>query len=580
MRLIRLKITDPKRFRGLQNGFEIYFLREMNLDEAEDFNPYILAGPNGSGKSNLLEALASIFYHLECMNLTYRPDSFEFDEIGNPRGFQSEYAMPDGFELEYLIRPHANFNYLWSSEYAHIKIIKECERPPVIYWPNRDKFDKDKDIVLTRDEIRAVLPDFVIGYSSGENEILSLPFFKMRFIHFDEYNEIIKNENPYPGAPEGRLTFLNNEFNQAILLSNLLLQDEGSLKPFKDEVGIEDIKIFRIIIKEYIKFNSKQSTEYQLNKADYPQSLIQSYEDEYGEIQYKLHITQNVEQVIQKFKSCATCQYYDNDSDELYLDFWVNDQTKEAFKFYFETPIKIFQAFQILLTLNLYTISERLKKDMYQSDSLYVNETIPTLPSDERIMRFKDFLIKKAGVEGNLLLKEFSDGEHQFLHSLGLCLLYKDTKSLFLLDEPDTHFNPDWRAKFISSLRGCIENTSNVDEKTTREMLITTHSPFLISDSKSEYVFVFTNNKETGQVEVVRPEYTTLGASINKITMMTFNKKETIGGYAEKQLNVIKNKFEAGEPGQGLIDEVNELLGDSVEKVLFVKKVLASMEYE
>lgn len=215
---------------------------------------------------------------------------------------------------------------------------------------------------------------------------------------------------------------------------------------------------------------------------------------------------------------------------------------------------------------------------MYQSASLYVNETIPTLPSDERIMRFKDLWIQKSGIAENILSKSLSDGEHQFLHSLGLCLLYKDKKCLFLLDEPETHFNPDWRAKFISSIRDCFKD--KYSKSTMREMLITTHTPFLISDSKKEYVLVFNKNTEFKTVEVARPDYNTLGASINKITMQSFGKTETIGRYAEKQLDEIKERFEAGAPKHELIDEVNNLLGDSVEKVLFVKRVLDSMEDE
>jgi len=62
--------------------------------------------------------------------------------------------------------------------------------------------------------------------------------------------------------------------------------------------------------------------------------------------------------------------------------------------------------------------------------------------------------------------------------------------------------------------------------------------------------------------------------------MKTFGKTETIGGYAEKQLNEIKQRFETGAPKQELIDEVNNLLGDSVEKVLFLKRVIDSMEDE
>jgi restriction system-associated AAA family ATPase len=571
MKLLRLKITDPAGFRSLQAGFEVHFLREWNYAEAGEFNPYILAGPNGSGKSNVLEVLAAIFYHIECMYLNYRPVSFEYDEIENPKGFRSEIASPNGFEIEYYISASDTLNISEAQKYAHIKIVMETNKFPIIYLVNRD------NKILTSNEAKEVLPDFVLGYSSGENEILSLPFFKMRFIHFDEYKDYLIRQIPYSSVPEGRLTFLNSEFNQAIVLSNLLLQDKGLLKPFKDEVGIEDIRAFRIIIKKYIILNEKRITEDPKDAINFQKSITETIENEFGEVLYRIDFTQNLKSIIQKLKSCSTCSYYDYEADELYLDYWVNEETKEAFAHNFESAIELFQAFQILLTLNFYTVNEKLKKELYQSASLYVNETVPMLPSDERIMRFKDLWIQKSGVATNILSKSLSDGEHQFLHSLGLCLLYKDKKCLFLLDEPETHFNPDWRAKFITGIRNCFKGKDS--NSTMREMLITTHTPFLISDSKKEYVLVF--NKSASQtVEATRPDYNTLGASINKITMKSFGKTETIGGYAEKQLNEIKERFEAGATKQALIDEVNNLLGDSVEKVLFIKKVLDSMEGE
>jgi len=100
MKLIRLKINE--KFRSLQPGFEVFFLREWNHEKAEEFNPYVLAGPNGSGKSNILEALAAIFYHLDCIYLNTPPASFWFDEDSNLNGFKAEKALPDAFELEYL----------------------------------------------------------------------------------------------------------------------------------------------------------------------------------------------------------------------------------------------------------------------------------------------------------------------------------------------------------------------------------------------------------------------------------------------------------------------------------------------
>ena len=579
MKLLRLKITDPQGFRSLQPGFELYFLRDWNSDEIGHFNPYVLAGPNGSGKSNVLEVLGAIFYHLECMYLSYRPNSFEYEEEENPRGFRSEWAVPNGFELEYNILAPAKWNRLAIKEYAHIKIIKENEKSPVIYWVNRKIFEESTDPRLSNLEAKEVLPEFVLGYSSGENEILSLPFFKMRFIHYDEYKDFLIKQNPY-SSPEGRLVFMNNEYSQAIVLSNLLLEPQQLLLPFENLVGLERIKSFRIIIKKYIPLSNDQVTENAQDETRFHRSRVEMIADDGEEKRYRVDITQNLKGIIDKLEKCTTCSYYDDIADQWYFDYWVNEHTIEAFTRYFGSALELFQAFQILLTLNLYTVSEKLKSELYQSASLYVNETVPVLPSDERIMRFKDFWIQKSGVTEPVLSKSFSDGEHQFLHTLGLCLLYKDRNCLFLLDEPETHFNPEWRAKFISSIRECVgDGQSNEREAgTLREMLITTHSPFLISDSRPAYVLLFDKDVENKTVGVSRPDYNTLGASINKITMMSFGKTETIGGYAEKELNGIKSRFEAGESKEALLDEINDVLGDSVEKTLFIKKVLASME--
>jgi len=69
-----------------------------------------------------------------------------------------------------------------------------------------------------------------------------------------------------------------------------------------------------------------------------------------------------------------------------------------------------------------------------------------------------------------------------------------------------------------------------------------------------------------------------LGASINKITMATFGKRETIGGYAQAMMEDLRRRFENGEEREQLIDEINRKLGDSVEKVLLIKTILDSME--
>ena len=79
--------------------------------------------------------------------------------------------------------------------------------------------------------------------------------------------------------------------------------------------------------------------------------------------------------------------------------------------------------------------------------------------------------------------------------------------------------------------------------------LVTTHTPFLISDSRPEKVLVF--DKTDDVVSVSRPDYNTLGASINKITMATFGKRETIGARAatSRACASVSNKVRQREAG-------------------------------
>lgn len=610
MKLLRLKITDPDGFRSLSCGFEHHFRTELSLQDelaqANDFAPFVCAGPNGSGKSNLLEALAAIFFQLEVLRVrrSFLPEALQ-DEAPD--------VSPVAFELDYLIRVPAEDRSPDSPPWAKVGVWKKAGESVRIQWENQGDFSTDVYQAFKGGHADILLPQYVLGYSSGENEILSLPFFKMRFVQFDEYLNALTQQLSYPGHPETRLAYLDSGFSQAILLCNLLFQDEATLQPFREEVGIEALREFRIILRHRIPIDAVQLEAFDLADEDQKRErrnriqaeartrglteseISQSVDewvrreivkgnpalwetDEPGSTRYRLNLLQLLEGdeksslVVSALKRCATLSYIDDASDALVLDYWVNEATRQAFRENFDgSALVLFQAFQVLLTLNLYCVSETLKTDLYTSTSHYVSETVPTLASDQRIMRFKFVRFTKQGVAEPMMLKELSDGEHQLLHSLGLCLLFRDTNSLFLLDEPETHFNPDWRANFISRLRQCLPGNGEF----AQEMLITTHTPFLISDSKPDKVLVFAKDKSSGAVSISHPPYNTLGASINKITMSTFGKRETIGGHAQALLDELRARFEQGtEDKEALITEIHQQLGDSVEKVLLIKAIL------
>lgn len=581
MKLLRLKITDPKGFRSLPCGFEHHFRTEWSLQDElaqpTDFAPFVCAGPNGSGKSNLLEALAAIFYQLEVLRVrrSFLPEPLQDEALD---------FSPAAFELEYLIRVPAEYRGSNSPEWARVSVWKNVGESVRFLWENQGDFSTDVYEAFGGGHADILLPEYVLGYSSGENEILSLPFFKMRFVQFDEYWTALAKQLPYPGRPDARLAYLDSGFSQAILLCNLLFHDEATLQPFREDVGIKELTEFRILIRRSIPLTRQQvevftSGDYVLpgyaEEGYFADNSTLNLDPETGDYRLKLlHGLEGDERtsIIEKLKRCATLHFHDEATDTLILDYWVNEQTKDAFRDNFDgSALSLFQALQVLLTLNLYSVSDALKADLYTSTSHYVSETVPTLASDQRVMRFKLVRFTKQGVAEPMLLKELSDGEHQLLHSLGLCLLFRDTNSLFLLDEPETHFNPDWRASFISRLRQCLPGKGDF----AQEMLITTHTPFLISDSKPDKVLVFAKDKASGLVSIRHPDYNTLGASINKITMNTFNKRETIGGHAQALLEAFRARLEEGaEDKESLITEIHQQLGDSVEKVLLIKAIL------
>lgn len=559
MKLLKLKIGKMKdSFRSLYSGFEINFHSLEKQKAMNEFNPFCFAGLNGSGKSNVLEALSSVFYHLELCVAKYKPQGFE--------NFNRQICSPNAFFLEYLI-PLKDDNIDNLNNWYKVIINKEENREPFMYikpHPFDDTVEVIEVSLISKikgepAEGKKYLPDHIVAYSSGENEILSLPFIKSRLLHLDEYKFSVEEGYKEYIEPENSLIYIDNNMSQAVLLSCLLFEDEKTLQPITNEIGIIDIHSFRMNI-------NLHAFDFQKDNDNILKLLDSTNDKELRQIN--------------KLKNCATSWYINE--KHLLLDFFVTDATKTAFKKNFDTSFELFQLFRLLYELNFHFINKDVKDEVYQSKGFYTNNKLPVGSPNDDVFHFLDFKILKKIKGSNeikeLLLREFSDGEHQFLHTMGICLLLKERRALLLLDEPETHFNPMWRAKFVKMLSESIK--AGFKEKENRHLLkdiiLTSHSPFIISDCMPDNVIFFDRNKETEQVEAKKASemgFKTFGASVEVILEELFNYNQSIGDLSNDVIEDIDYKSIKSNKDIEVIKRILAHLGDSIEKDLALARL-------
>lgn len=566
MKLLRLKIENEGGFRSLQKGFEINFHTLADIEAMEQFRPFCFAGLNGNGKSNVLEALANIFYHLEVCVARYLPES-----IKDPNNFKRNECTPDAFTLEYLIGQHNRKAYALYY-FDKVTISKEEGKEPKMFiqsFPFVDKTEKREVSLIppkARDsaaEGKVYLPAHIIGYSSGENEILSLPFIKSRLIHLDEFRQAARDNYSSFEESENSLIYIDNNMSQAVLLCCLLFENEETLAPLRniDNTGILGLRSFRM--------------------------NIHLHNFEFTDEKKSIPILWLIEQKqIANLKKCSTSWHLDQKTQTLWLDFYVNDATKAAFKEHFHSGLECFHFFRMLYELNNHFVDEVTKEDVYRSKGVYTDGKLPVGNPRQDVFHFLDFYITKkikgTGKEKDLLLRSFSDGEHQFIHTMGICLLLKDRRSILLLDEPETHFNPSWRAKFIKILNDSItagnkgeHPNGSFNVHLLKDVLLTSHSPFIISDCLPDNVVLFEKD-EKGEITAKKASelgIDTYGTSVNLLTNRIFKNKETIGTYAMSKLKEFKKRFDGNERTEDLIEELNSEFGDSIEKLMIIKEV-------
>lgn len=536
MKLLRLKLHD--KYRSLD--FEQQRFPKLQLVKNE-IDPICLVGLNGSGKSNLLELVADIFYRVESDLLNYQVASSQrpYTPYSNNKSKKEIY-----FEIDYRIK--------FAEEIFFVRITRLPKtKNPSMFLFKSEKFDELNEELTYSLSCRNYLPK-VIAYTSGLNDLLSMPFIELQDYYAREVTHQVKALDNYDAEIlEPNLLLMDFDSNAAIIVSNYLLNEPSKLEIFDTFARIKGLSSFKIVI--------------QLNKVHGNKKVL---------------LPNELKTIIENLKRCSTTSNHIKDikGDFYEMDFLLTDSTKELFYDYFKTPRELFSALSKLNLLNALCVQPKYRNELRKKRKQGKLLRFPTVPAFDKIFRIADIelVLSKPSVRTEYL--KISDGEHQFIHIVGGMLLFDEVNAqrevIYLLDEPDTHFNPEWRSKFFSQLDEVLINKNH-------EIILTTHSPFILGDCHGYNVFVFERNLETNVLNFSRSKYETYGANFSYLLQNIFNFSHQMSDKSRESLIELEDKVKLAEENLTklskeeveVLDKELKLYGESVEKLFVVNEI-------
>lgn len=501
------------------------------------FEPLCLIGPNGAGKSQFIQVVAEAF-----QLLLHAAVPNEERAEGNP-DLQ--------FEIEYAISLHG------SEDPVHVKATRLAEgrRRPAVKLAKKI-FEEWVECDLKDPETAALLPTKVIGYTSGANETLSLPFLVSRSGYADEVGRRALDESGGQGTvPDTRLMLIDYGTHLEVLVANLLLGSTEQRVALLEDARVQDLHSFRCVI--------------QLAHSAAPKAPS----GRTGARRRKgIQLTAELESYLDQLQRCATSYQHEPGTDSYTFDFLVTGETRKAFASFWSSSLELYAALHKLAMLNDLAIPkttrERFRRETQQRKFA---SRLPEPQDEDKVFRFERVVFNAAGVHGTVDYVSLSDGEHQMAQLLGTICMVSFPNALFLLDEPESHFNPQWRVKLLTKVLALPTAGGRRDAQGPAAMqdgILTTHSPFVPSDMPKERVFIFSKNAESGRIDVRHPDLETFGTTFDAILAECFEIRPPISEVSMTKIETLKTSDDPQKIQEGMLE-----LGDSVEKIMLADRV-------
>lgn len=535
-------------------------LRDQTFDFSYiDSNIQAFIGLNGAGKSQLLELIAEVFAYVERWQ---RQD------------FTTNTGLNFGVELVYSIQ---TLNLPAAQSLFKIVIKPGREPAPYTYAVSVGWLKWGNEIPL---------PDHIIGYSSGLNANLQGAFLKNMVQYFDVQRIKLKRQKELSYKKNNEKQY--DEINQQYVEKYPHLFERSSYGELRERPSdisalfFVDYDSARLLISSLGMLpRSELKDVFAECRFRYPSKIVFSYNlandqveaDTVSDIKMLLRIAgkDNSKGVGKQ----ATEQQY----DMFELDYMKGEITfdlKDAavrerlFEFNYGDPLQFFK---------------RLFKAQQLGVKKWRAEDVRKLRRDDFFDNVKKPLKGKLPItikelclsddhHTQITYDDLSDGEAQLIEILGIARLFSSRNTLFLLDEPETHLNPAWRTYFHTHLTKALK--PEFEQNT--QVLLSTHSPFMISSLRKNNVFLFKRGRYD-RIEMQPIGEQTFGTTFEILVKRYFGLTSAISQSAVAE---VKRRLSIESEDEALVNPENKIdvrewidtnLGESMEKAYLLRKL-------
>ncbi|MBY0009643.1 AAA family ATPase [Paenibacillus typhae] len=208
-----------------------------------------------------------------------------------------------------------------------------------------------------------------------------------------------------------------------------------------------------------------------------------------------------------------------------------------------------------------YYAFEQIISDLIELDSRYFTSSKEATVSlkegmDPKLVHFlqhyDDMNPRVGGSSLQVSFQQMSTGELEFIN--GFANLYRAVyyalndkqveTILLLIDEPDASFHPEWSRRYIANLVKFLEK-GNFTRAVKFQILLTTHSPFMVSDVPKEHINCIKITMDNGEIKrTVQQADFGLMSNIYDIMKSDFFIGAPIGEFASQIFKRLLNKIE------------------------------------